>query len=310
MAARGAERGGSPCVHVRGAVRLDHLARIGRRDVDVSPPRSPRCRSTAASPSRSPRRGLLDPAVEAAELIRQAHSHETLAILAGVHKNRQRARGGRGRAASARRSSARRAARRACRGAARRHVGAARGIAPGHAVDESAPCWYVACGAPVASAGAAMSKLRDGEVFAAHGTGPGCAAADAAWAAARRGRPLCEPLRSRPRRAWQPPAGTSVAFAYCDPRAPGRAGARIDAVSGRRRPRWRSRCATARRRGGRRRCTSRALARSSRSRVASTARTTRAPSAAMATTTPTRRRPTTTTRRSRRGSSANAPTSR
>ena len=163
-----------------------------------------------------------DPAVEAAELIRQAHSHDTLlqfwhafakssSVLEAVE------------AAAPLAASARRAARRACRGAARRHVGAARGIAPAsHAVDESAPCWYVACGAPVASAGAAMSKLRDGEVLAAHGTGPGCAAADAAW-----GQRLAEAdhfvsqyevgLDER----GQPPAGTSVAFAYCDPRAPG-----------------------------------------------------------------------------------------
>ena len=119
-----------------------------------------------------------DPAVEAAELIRQAHSHDTLlqfwkafaksssvleAVEAVLPPLAARALG----ALLAARAEAPRVA---------MWAQLAESLRRSHAVDESAPCWYVACGAPVASADAAMSKLRDGE-SAAHGTGPGCAAA-------------------------------------------------------------------------------------------------------------------------------------
>ena len=124
-----------------------------------------------------------DPAVEAAELIRQAHSHDTLlqfwqafaktssvleAVEAVLPPLAARALG----ALLAARAEAPRVA---------MWAQLAESLRRSHAVDESAPCWYVACGAPVASAGAALSKLREGEVSAAHGAGPGCAAADAAW---------------------------------------------------------------------------------------------------------------------------------
>ena len=113
-----------------------------------------------------------DPAVEAAELIRQAHSHDTLlqfwraftkagsvleAVEAVLPPLAARALG----ALLAARAEAPRVA---------MWAQLAASLQASHTtLDESAPCWYVACGAPVASAGAAMSKLRDGEVFAAVG---------------------------------------------------------------------------------------------------------------------------------------------
>ena len=310
-------RQGRPASRIGGAVPHRGRARRGQATRDARDVGRRRARRAAARQPHLRRAhfavgGLAHPTVEGRRVIRQA-SHDFLQFWHAF--NQLRVLEANTRAASARRAM--RSARCSPRAEAPRvamWAQLAESLRRSHAVDESAPCWYVACGAPVASAGAAMSKLRDGEVFAAHGTGPGCAAADAAW-----GQRLAEAdhfvshyelgLDER----GQTPAGTSVAFAYCDPRAPGFA-QELESMLFRGAPARHTLAVALRYRPASRRptsrCTSRALARSWRSRVASTARTTRAPSAATATTTPTRRRPTTTTRRSRRGSSANAPVSR
>ena len=114
------------------------------------------------------------------------------------------------------------APRRACRGAARRDVGAARGVAPGQPRRSTsrrpAGTWRAALRSPRPAlqcpSCATESLRRTAPVPAARPPTPrGARLAEADHFVSHYEVGLDE--------RGQPPAGTSVAFAYCDPRAPG-----------------------------------------------------------------------------------------
>ena len=153
--------------------------------------------------------------------IRRAHSHGRYCNFGGPSQIRQRARGGRGRAASARRAAlgallaARAEAPRVAmwaqlaaslRPATPRRVGAllVRGVRRSGRLGR---CCHV------------QAARRRG--VAAHGTGPAARPPTPRGASARRGRPLCEPLRSRPRRAWAAARRHLGRVCVLRPRAPG-----------------------------------------------------------------------------------------